>query len=177
MSRLHLFPWIAPYQYGGAQLETTVDPRRDNDLDTLWREHGPKLWRAVLAYAGDREIASDAVAESFAQCLRRGEEIRSPAAWIWRAAFRVAAGELKRRGRWTPPADEGSYLMPEPAVDLLRALASLPRKQRASLVLHYYGDYSTREAAEILGSTAATVRVHLSQGRRRLKHLLEGSND
>jgi len=158
-------------------VEKTVDPRPDMDLDTLWREHGARLWRAVLAYAGDREIASDAVAEAFAQCLGRGDKVRSPAAWIWKAAFQLAAGELKGRGRAMPPAEERSYAMPEPAIDLVRALARLPRKQRASLVLHYYGDYSTRETAEILGSAAATVRVHLSQGRRRLKHLLEEHHD
>ncbi len=48
------------------------------DLDTLYREEGDRLWRALFAFAHDREMASDAVAEAFAQCIRRGEAVRSP---------------------------------------------------------------------------------------------------
>ncbi|HJS26677.1 MAG TPA: hypothetical protein VJ913_06090, partial [Actinomycetota bacterium] len=55
------------------------------------------MWRAVLAFAGDPEVASDAVAEAFAQVLRRGEDVRDPEGWVWRAAFRIASGELKER--------------------------------------------------------------------------------
>ena len=53
-------------------------------------EHG-RLWRSLLAYAGDPEVASEAAAEAFAQAVRRGEALRDPAAWVWRAAFRIAA--------------------------------------------------------------------------------------
>ena len=157
-------------------MDARVDARADTDLTSLWEEHGPRLWRAVFAYAGDREVASDAVAEAFAQCLRRGTEVRSPARWIWRVAFRLAAGELQRRGRHEPSTDEELFLIPDPAIDLVRALSQLPRKQRAALVLHYYAGYTTREAAEVLGSSAATVRVHLSHGRKRLRELL-GDDD
>jgi RNA polymerase sigma-70 factor, ECF subfamily len=55
----------------------------------------------------------------------------------------------------------------------MEALAKLPLKQRFGLVLHYYGGYKAREIAQIVGSTAATVRVHLSAGRRRLRAPLE----
>jgi DNA-directed RNA polymerase specialized sigma24 family protein len=41
------------------------------------------MWQAVLAFAGDPEVASDAVAEAFAQALRRGDAIRSPERWLW----------------------------------------------------------------------------------------------
>jgi RNA polymerase sigma-70 factor, ECF subfamily len=58
-------------------------------------------------------------------------------------------------------------------LELLEALTKLPPRQRAVLVLHYYGGYKAREIAPIVGSTAATVRVHLSAGRKRLRELLE----
>ena len=35
-----------------------------HDIEAIYREHGKRLWWVVLAYAGDREIASDAVAEA-----------------------------------------------------------------------------------------------------------------
>jgi RNA polymerase sigma factor (sigma-70 family) len=60
-----------------------------------------------------------------------------------------------------------------PTGELLSTLCLLPPRQRAVLILHYYAGYRAREIADILGSTSATVRVHLSQGRRRLRRLLE----
>jgi RNA polymerase sigma-70 factor (ECF subfamily) len=70
-----------------------------------------------------------------------------------------------------------SYEMPEPPGDLIRALAVLSPKQRAAAILHYYLGYSTREIAEILSSSPAAVRVHLSQGRKRLRRAMETDDD
>jgi RNA polymerase sigma-70 factor (ECF subfamily) len=158
-------------------VDARVTTGREAELSELWTEQGPRLWRALFAYTGDREVATDAVAEAFAQFLRRGSEVRSPGGWIWRAAFRLAAGELQRRRRWASFPEEDRYEMTEPATDLLRALGSLPPKQRAALVLHYYAGYTAREAAGIVGSTPATVRVHLSQGRKRLRRMLEETDE
>jgi len=144
-------------------------------LERLYTEEGSRLWWSVLGYAGDREIASDAVAEAFAQALRRGDELRDPRAWVWRAAFRIAAGELHRRRRTLELRDE-SYAMPEPA-GLFAALEKLSRMQRAAVVLHYVAGYQLKEIALILGSSKPTVGVHLTRGRRRLRELLEDDDD
>jgi RNA polymerase sigma factor (sigma-70 family) len=141
----------------------------------VYRDQGAKLWRSLLAYTGDREMASDALAEALAQALGRGAAIESPERWVWRAAFRIAAGELRNRSRQVPisPRDSLSYEMAEPAIDLIRALATLSPNQRAVAILRLYADYRTRDVARILGITQTTVRVHLSQARRRLRTLLE----
>src|SRR5919107_4820207 len=60
-------------------------------LERVYREHGARLWRAVFLASGSREIADDAVAEAFAQALRRGRAVRDPAAWVWRGGVRGAA--------------------------------------------------------------------------------------
>jgi RNA polymerase sigma-70 factor (ECF subfamily) len=142
-------------------------------LEGLYRDSGPRLWRAVFAYSADREIADDAVAEAFAQALGRGDAVRDPERWVWRAAFRIAAGQLKERRRREPIQADPVYEMTEPPGDLIRALRTLSPNQRAATVLHFYVGYSTREVAEILGSSSATVRVHLSKGRKRLREALE----
>jgi RNA polymerase sigma-70 factor (ECF subfamily) len=148
------------------------------ELERLYRERGDRLWRAVLAFAGDREVADDAVAEAFAQALRRGPAIRSPERWVWRTAFRIAAGELKeRRRRATGRAAEEWYVMEEPVFELVRALARLSEKQRAAVVLHHGAGYPVRDVASIVGSSSAAVRVHLHRGRRRLRELLGGDDD
>lgn len=107
------------------------------------------------------------------QAAARGLALHAPERWVWTAAFRIAAGELKVRAGHVALADRSVVDTSEAATELLEALAKLPPKQRAALVLHYYEGYRTREIAEIIGSSAATVRVHLSVGRKRLRDLLE----
>jgi len=151
--------------------------KAEGGLERLYREDGARLWRALVAFSGDREVASDAVAEAFAQALGRGADLYDPQRWVWRTAFRIAAGELKDRGRFrAPPLDPG-YETEEPSARLVSALARLSPNQRAALLLHYYADYPTKEIAGILGASTSTVRVHLSKGRKRLRRILEESDD
>ena len=144
------------------------------ELERLYREQGQRMWRALYAYAGDPEVASDAVSEAFAQALRRGDAIREVDRWVWRSAFRIAAGEMKRRRDVPVQAFvDATYEMEEPARELLEALRYLSAKQRAAVVLHHAGGYPVSEVAAIIGSTTAAVKVHLMRGRRRLRELLE----
>ena len=142
-------------------------------LERVYREQGARIWRAVLLSSGSREVADDAVAEAFAQALRRGRAVRDPAAWVWRVSFRLAAGELKERGRMESFAEDPVSGMPEPFVDLWRALARLPLKQRASVVLADYAGWSHREVAKALDSSVSAVGVHVHRARKRLRDLLE----
>ncbi len=150
-------------------------------VEAAYRSDSDRLWRSVYAYAGDAEIASDAVAEAFAQLIRRGDEVRDPAAWAWRTAFRIAAGALKARrvsDRMTlvAPLDEPGYLDRHGDPDLLAALRQLPEAQRAAVILFYYADLPAAQIAARLGSNQLAVRANLSRGRRRLRQLL-GDHD
>jgi RNA polymerase sigma-70 factor, ECF subfamily len=156
--------------------ETLVADETRDKLEALYRKEGAKLWRSLLGFTGRRDIADDAMAEAFAQALSRGDALHSPAKWIWRAAFRIALGEMQRGSKQLPidwreyPSDSA---LPNA---LLWALRGLTVKQRAALILRFYAGYSTREVAAILGITSGTVRVHLSKGRRRLRRLLEDTD-
>jgi RNA polymerase sigma factor (sigma-70 family) len=147
------------------------------DLETLYRRSGARMWRSVLAFAADPEVASDSVAEAFCQALSRGPAIRDPERWIWRAAFRIAAGQMAERRRTAEIIREGVYEMEEPARELIAALQRLSRTQRAAVVLHYVGGYPGKEVAGLIGSTPAAVRVHLMRARRRLRQLLKEDGD
>jgi RNA polymerase sigma factor (sigma-70 family) len=158
--------------FPGVVRHAPVSVDADRDFEDLYREHAERLWRAVFAYSGDGEMASDAVSEAFAQCLARRSAVRSPGRWVWKAAFRIAAGELKERRMRSVPLQDQPVDMDPPAAEFVSLLAGLSPRQRACLVLRYYGGYRPAEIGGILGSTAATVRVHLSQGRRRLRRSL-----
>jgi RNA polymerase sigma-70 factor (ECF subfamily) len=151
----------------------------DQTLASVYASERDRLWRALVGFTRDEHVASDAVAEAFAQALGRGSEVRDASAWVWRAAFRIAAGELKRRRREVgPPA--GAFTVPpiDPRVAALtEALARLPTRQRAVLILFHYAGFQAREIAERLGSTRGAVQMALIRGRRRLRELLEEDDD
>src|SRR4051812_10965229 len=103
-------------------------------IERCYREQAERLWRSLILFAGNADVASEAVAEAFAQALRRGDAIRDVDAWIWRAAFRIAGGDLARRRGETSheltASGEATVEMPEPTVDLVRAMSRLSPKQR-----------------------------------------------
>lgn len=147
---------------------------RERTIERVYRERGQRMWQAILAFSGDAYIADDAVAEAFAQALRRQDEIRDIERWIWRASYRIAAGAMKLRAQTVvQPLPDHAYDMEEPARDLIRALAQLSHNQRASVVLHDAIGHPAKEVAAILGSSPAAVRVHVMRGRRRLRELLK----
>ena len=142
------------------------------EIEALYRSEGGRLWSAVRAYTGDRGITDDAVAEAFAQLLRRGDEVRNPAAWVWTAAFRVAARELQQRRATVPDPPDTPYDAAMSDQRVLSAIARLSDRQRASVILHYYADRPVKEVADLLGSTTAAVSVHLFRARKNLRDLL-----
>jgi RNA polymerase sigma-70 factor (ECF subfamily) len=148
-----------------------------SDIEALYRADADRLWRAIYAFAGDAEIANDAVAEAYAQLLNRGQAVRDPAAWVWRAAFQISRGALKARRfdeamNLTVLDHSDTYA----DHDLLAAVRRLPEGQRAAVILFYYADLPIRQIADRLGTNSLAVRANLSRGRRRLRRLL-GDHD
>jgi RNA polymerase sigma factor (sigma-70 family) len=149
----------------------------EHSVEALYRADADRLWRAVYAFSADADIASDAVAEAFAQVLRRGSAVRDAQAWTWKAAFRIASGALKARRAATSVATQpANYRDRYADTDLLDALRRLPDGQRAAVVLFYYADLPVSQIAQRLGSNGLAVRANLSRGRRRLRQLL-GDDD
>jgi RNA polymerase sigma factor (sigma-70 family) len=142
-------------------------------VEALYRQDGERLWRAVFAFSGDAEVASDAVAEAYAQVLRRGTAVRDPGAWTWRAAFRIASGALKaRRAGDRLPTVLSEHIDRYEDPDLLDAVRRLPDGQRAAVILFYFADLPINQIAARLGSNSVAVRANLGRGRRRLRQLL-----
>ncbi len=155
-------------------MDVTLErPREVSTVETVYSEHGPRVYRSLLAYTGDTHLAEDAMAEDFAQALRRGRELRGPERWIWHAAYRIAAGTLKERQRQPVATLDGTYELSDAPGSVAEALAKLPAQQRPAVVLHYYADLRVRDVANVLGTSSAAVKVTLMQARRRLRTLLE----
>jgi RNA polymerase sigma-70 factor (sigma-E family) len=146
----------------------------------------PALLRYAIALTGDRDLAQDVVQESLAKAQanwRRVERANSPDAYVrqivlneylsWRRRWSVrniqAAGEhmvdlVDRRAATRDHADavvDGD--------DLWARLATLPRKQRAVLVLRYYEQLDDAEIASLLNCAPATVRSNASKALKTLR--------
>ena len=156
---------------------TTGDVRNDTgapaaDLGALFESHAPAMFRTILAYTGGRaDVAEEAVGEAFARATVRSAELRDPVAWLYRVAFNVANDELRRERRAAGSARDPVQPPPELS-GVLEALKRVPPRERAVMVLFYVMDLPVSDIAARLGIASATVRVHLTRGRRHLSTLL-----
>jgi RNA polymerase sigma-70 factor (ECF subfamily) len=132
-----------------------------------------RLWRSLYAYTGSRSIADDATAEAFAQALRRGDDVRDVASWVWRSAYAIARGELQQRGRLggSPPERAASH-HDDDLAGVMEQLRALTADEREILVLCHTAGWKPRDLAPVLGIPAGTLRVRLHRATRRARELL-----
>ena len=113
-------------------------------------------------------------------------------AWVKRGSFDPARGtarswllaivadRARRRWRRRPRpvlAEPREVAGPDGrGVDLRRAIATLPERQRTTVYLHYYLDLPVREVAQVLGCAEGTVKSALHDARRALARTL-GDDD
>jgi RNA polymerase sigma-70 factor (ECF subfamily) len=147
-------------------------------FDEVFRREYPSVLRTVALILMSKEVAEEVTQEAFAQLhLKWGRvaDMDKPGAWVRRVAIRAA---VRRRRRTLQGAVlEISQLGRDPDdvkvdVDVLRAVAALPRQQRAAVVLRYYEDLPVADVASALGCAEATVRVHLHRARLTLAERL-----
>lgn len=146
-------------------------------IEALYRAEAGRLFRSLLGAFADQMIAEEAVAEAFAQLIRRGDGVRDPRAWVWRTAFAVARGMARDRGRRHDQSSRLPVAVPVEDVgvpiDLFAALGRLSTAQREAVVLRYWAGFSAVEIGRFTSTDPATVRVRLARARRRLRKELE----
>ena len=105
--------------------------------------------------------------------------IEHPEAWVRQVAVRAAVRRAQRerfiplvRDAWDTEARDAI-----PDVDLARALAALPARQRAAVSLYYLDDRPVGEVALLLGVSTSTVKQHLFRARAALAAALGESLD
>lgn len=145
----------------------------EDRVEAVYRSVHVRLWRSLLSYTGDADLASDAEAEAFAQVLRRGDAIEDVGAWVWRSAFRIAAGLLSDRSDSTGVTGvDGLATVDGSVAEFLGLLAGLSPQQRACVALRYVGGYTSAEIGEILGTSPGTVRVQLNRAHATLRQAI-----
>lgn len=136
-----------------------------------------------LAYltCGDWQLAEDAVFTALAKLYTRWRRVDRPESYARTMVVRAAIDEVRRP--WWRREQPAGDVMPERAgsdgaldVDerlrIHAALAHLPVRRRAVLVLRYFEDLSVQETAEALNCPEATVKSHTVRGLRTLREVL-----
>jgi RNA polymerase sigma-70 factor, ECF subfamily len=145
-------------------------------LEELLAPHERPLFALCHGILGHPDDAEDAVQETFLRALRALGAFRGESAfrtWLYRIAVNVCL-ERKRRERPTEPWDEERALpagAPSPEAIALRhlqireALASLPRRHRAILLLKEREGWSLAEIAAVTRCSKKRVEHELSKAR------------
>lgn len=155
----------------------------DATIRELLRSDYPRLVNAVALVSGSFAAAEDAVQEAIVRAWTSRESIESPAAWVAvaamnlsRSAWRRSFAERRARERLGDAA-VGNPGTSDDRVDVARALAGLPRRQREVAVLRYFLQLSTDETATALGVGAGTVKNSLAKARVSLATALRETDD
>ncbi|HJP65830.1 MAG TPA: SigE family RNA polymerase sigma factor [Actinomycetota bacterium] len=149
-------------------------------LADLYVRHGPGAVRLAYLITGDRALAEDLAQEAFARLAARFLDIRAPEAFeaylrktvvnLCNSHFRRKRVERAYLERVGGTLDIETFQPDVDSKQLIRqALFQLPPRQRAAIVLRYYGDLSEVETARILGCRVGTVKSLVSRGMDKLR--------
>jgi RNA polymerase sigma-70 factor (sigma-E family) len=147
---------------------------RPTTLAALHRERYAAMVRLATLLVDSQEIAEEVVQDCFVRLHPRFDRIDDPVAYLRRSVVNAcrSAGRRRTLERSHLRADRPAFA--ELGVDeILDALAGLPARQRAALVLRYYEDRSEAEIAEALGCRPGTVKSLISRGLARLREVVE----
>jgi RNA polymerase sigma-70 factor, ECF subfamily len=150
---------------------------QERDFEVFYAENFRVLTTQLYAYCGNLTDAQDVVQEACCRALVRWPQLSGyddPAGWVRRVAWNLATSQWRKARRlspWSPADGEAGQSVPEPTpdrVDLASALAKLPARQRQAVVLHYLGDLSVTEIAEMSKVPAGTVKSWMARARTAL---------
>lgn len=165
-------------------------------LRSLVEQYQAQAVQAATLIVGDPSLAEEIVQEAFLRVhakIGQFDTSRPFKPWFFRMVVNDAVKMASRQRRWVSLEvfnDDAGYQgmlqrldaftnEPEEAVqrnelveEIKRALDRLSPTQKAAVVMYYFLDLSTAEAANRLNCAPGTARWHLSVARERLRSLL-----
>ena len=170
-----------------ALVAASVEGRREA-FDTIVERHRRTVYQVCYRFVSNHEDASDLSQESFVRAWRGLKTFKGQSAlstWLYRIAVNVC---LNRVSVKTPPSDpiestdhfedtrivsaQAALLRDERAAAVRKAIAALPKKQRATLILRTYHDLSHQQIADILGNSVGATKANFFHALANLKRIL-----
>lgn len=156
------------------------DSERDAGFAEFVRGAYASLLRTAVLLTGDRHAAEDLVQAALVRVYvrwNRSAAWESPQAYARKVVVNLFATWRKRRWNGEVPSSAERHVtdagdMADGAARRLlvgRVLATLPRAQRAVVVLRFYEDLSVEQTAELLGCSPGTVKSRTNRALERLR--------
>ena len=157
-------------------------------FDLIVERHRRAVYQLCYRYVANHEDASDLAQEVFLRAFRGLARFKGEASlktWLYRIAVNVCLNRVTTRAIATDPIEESRHVDPrasDPAAAVLReevrrrvrgAIARLPKRQRAVLLLRVYQELPHQEIAGILGSSTGAVKANFFHALGNLKKLLQ----
>lgn len=191
----------APHVLAAAdgEREREPDPGRDDDrqaieacrrgeseaFDRLVERYQRHVYRLCYRYVNNHHDANDLAQEVFLKAYRALGRFRGDSSfstWLYRIAVNTC---LNFRSARRPQTHELSDGLADPASGVaarlehdersrrvLEAVARLPEKQKATVILKVYHDLTHEEVAQILGASVGTVKANLFHALGNLRKML-----
>jgi RNA polymerase sigma-70 factor, ECF subfamily len=155
-------------------------------VETLFAKHHGEIYAYLLRMLRDPELAADLTQDAFVKAYKNYETLEKPEnarAWLYQIAHRVALDEIRRRkiirffpwtgeSRGSAPSAERLVMDANLSGDMQRALARIPERQRAALLLAELHDLTGLELASALGVSHVAARALLTRARESLRQAL-----
>ncbi len=159
----------------------------DDGFREVFTEHRTRVFRLAVLMTGNAHVAEEVTAEVFVRVLPkwRAGGVTDVLSYLRRAVVNETRSRHRHRqhearafARWgggsSTSVDTDRLALAQP---LLAALARLPPRQRAVVVLRYHDDMSEADVAHTLGMAPGSVKSHASRGLAQLRTLLEQQED
>ena len=162
---------------------------RREAFDELVVRYRRAVYRLCYRFVGNHEDATDLAQETFLRAYRALSNFKGDSAvgtWLHRIAVNLSLNAVAGRARRAETNEERAapvasdpdamsrLLSGERAAQVRAAIARLPPKQRATLVLRVYQEMPHQEIADLLGSSVGAVKANFFHALANLKRLLGG---
>jgi RNA polymerase sigma-70 factor (ECF subfamily) len=176
-----------PGGLGDAELVRACLDGRPAAFDVIVQRHRRAVYQLCYRFVSNHEDASDLTQEVFLRAFRALQGFRGQASfgtWLYRIGVNVCLNRAAAKRPASEPIDSRSHVdlrAESPADRMLRAerdarvreaVAQLPAKQRAALVLRVYQEMTHQEIASALGTSVGAAKANVFHALRNLKRLL-----
>jgi RNA polymerase sigma-70 factor (ECF subfamily) len=160
-------------------------------VETLFAKHHGEIYAYLMRMMRDPEVAADMTQDAFVKAYKNYASLEKPEnarAWLYQIAHRVALDEIRRRkiirflpwtgeSRGAAPSAEHLVMEGRFSGDMQRALARIPERQRAALLLAELHDLTGLELADALGVSHVAARALLTRARESLRQALAAERE
>ena len=162
---------------------------RSAAFDVIVERHRRAVYLLCYRFVSNHEDASDLSQDVFLRAYRGLRSFRgqsSLATWLYRIGVNVCLNRVSAKKPLSESIEDRQFvdekaesapdrlLKDERSARVRAAIAQLPRKQRATLVLRMYHEMSHQEIADVLGSSVGAVKANFFHALSNLKKMLGG---